>query len=561
VRDDSFAARRRHLGRGDRTALAVLVGAPTLVFVLPALAGYPLLTGDSVIQNFPLRALAGEMLRHGQAPVYDPFAWSGSALLGGINAGAAFPLVLLFAVLPPLAAWVATDVAAFAATAVGLYCFLRFERLRPLPSALGGAAFGLLGFTSSQAVHIDVVETCACLAWTLVSFERIARTRGPSRAGWIVSGALATAGLGLAGSPEVAFYSAFGILVYAGHLLLQAKGERWGLAGAIALACVTGVLLAGVQIFPGAAVVLSSQRADIGSAFLTAGSLDGAQLLTLLAPHLLGGGPVGLRPYVGSYNLAEIDGYPGVLALVAAVSLATRWRCTEAARWRVWYLVVGLGLLIGLGKATPLPHLLVHLPIVGSSRLPSRALVLFALGLSILLAYWADDMLGEGDEPRATPSPVQRRPEPQCRRLTRRAGALAPLAILVLLGAVAIGGRPVARSLAGGPVGAWSVARVAPYLVLAAPCSSSSSPSPTPCCSPPTRARSLPWTAARSPSPTPCPLACRASSARAVASSSSTPRASEEWCSTRSALPTSTVWRGSLPHRGTARSSGARTRP
>ncbi|MDA8290857.1 MAG: hypothetical protein M0Z33_04135, partial [Actinomycetota bacterium] len=444
----SRPAARRALGAGDRRALAALVGAPLVVFVLPALLGYPLATGDNVVQNYPLRAFAGALLRHGHLPLYDPFVSSGSALLGGINAGAAFPGVLLFVALPPLAAWVATEVAAYAAAAVGVFVLCRLSRLAPLPSALGAASFAFAGFLSSQAVHIGVVESGACLAWLLVGIERIAHAPRPSRPAWVALAAASAACLGLAGSPDVAFYASLGAAVYAGHLVLHARGSRTRVAAAFLTAAVTGILLAGVQLATGAAVVATSQRADVGAAFLTAGSLDWGQLTTLIAPHLLGGGPVGLRSYVGSYNLAEIDAYPGMLALVAVASLAARWRSPDASRWRVWYLVGAVGLLVAVGGATPLPHLLAHVPVVGSSRLPSRALVLVALSCSVLLAHYADGMLTRHD--------------PGRRRL---AGLVAPLAALALLLATVVGGRPVASRIAGGPVGPWSLAAIAPWLV------------------------------------------------------------------------------------------------
>ncbi len=445
------------LSRGDRVAIAVLVGAPLVFFVVPALAGFPLLTGDDVIQNYPLRVLAGEILRHGQLPVYNPYDWSGAPLLGGVNAGAAFPAIVLFAFLPPLAAWVATDVVAFAGAALGIYAFLRSGRLCPLAAALGAAAYGLGGFLTSQAVHIDVVETGASLAWVLVGVERIAHGRRADRVLWIALAAAAGGCVGLAGSPEVATYCLVAAMLYGGHLLFHARGERMRIALAFGCAAAVAALVAAVQVLPGARTVASSQRADVAHGFASAGSLDGGQLLTLLAPHLLGGGPIGLRSYVGSYNLAEIDAYSGILSLVAVASLAAQWRSDEARAWRIWYLVGGIGLLAALGSHTPWSLLAQHLPVIGLSRLPSRALVLYALASSILVAHWADGVLRAG---RRGPG---RRPGWE-----GVAGAAPPVAVLALLGVVAVGGRQIARSIAGGPVGDWSVARVAPYLATSA---------------------------------------------------------------------------------------------
>ena len=77
---------------------------PLVLFVVPALFGYPAIAGDNTIQNFPLRALTGEVVRQGHLPLWNPFIWSGSPLLGGLNAGAAYPFTAAFAVLAPVAA-------------------------------------------------------------------------------------------------------------------------------------------------------------------------------------------------------------------------------------------------------------------------------------------------------------------------------------------------------------------------------------------------------------------------------------------------------------------------
>ncbi|MGD0742234.1 MAG: hypothetical protein ABSA31_02955 [Acidimicrobiales bacterium] len=456
--------RAGRLTRGDWIALGFLVGLPLFVLAIPAALGYPLLTGDEVIQNYPLRVLAGEIIRHGHLPVYDPFDWGGTPLLASSNSGSLYPDIVLFAVFPPLVAWVAAEVAAFAGAAVGLYAFLRFGGLRPLSAAVGGAAFGLGGFVTSQAVHLDVLETAASIAWVLVAVERV--THGPDRhrLAWTALLGAATAATLLAGSPETAVYAALGAVIYACPAWWH-SGRRSATAAHLAVGGGAGALVGAVQILPTARFVAVSQRSHVAYSFLTSGSLRLDQLPLLLAPHILGGGPIGLAPYVGSYNLAEIDAYPGILALIAVVALAWRWRSPQASRIRIWYLIGAAGLVIAVGSATPLPHLLARLPILDDSRLPSRALLLVALASSVLYAHWVAEVLDPGSV-----LPVARPPGPGSWRLRlERSSALAvPGAILLLLATVAIGGKTVARAFTRGGLGPWTVARVAPYLVVAA---------------------------------------------------------------------------------------------
>jgi len=445
------------LERGDRIALFVLFFGPILFLAIPAAAGYPLMTGDDIIQNYPLRVLAGEMLRHGALPTFDAFAWSGSPLLGAINSGVLFPAIVAFVVLPPLVAFVATEALMFAFASIGLYYFFRNAALRPLAGALGAATYGIGGYLSSQAVHLDVLEVGASLAWVFVALERIAHGPGQHRALWTVLCGVAVGCVGLSGSPEASFYAALGAMIFAIHLLAERHvpaRKKQVIALCVVASAVIGVLIASIQILPGADFVSISQRSSGGYSYLAGGSLAPVSFLVLLAPHLLGGGPLGLKNYVGTYNLAEIDAYAGILALVATMGLAFSWKTKRAAQWRVFYLIGALGILIALGDHTPLLRILVHLPVIDASRLPSRALILYALSASVLFAYWVDDILKEPRSPRS--------------RGRFLAELCPPICVLVLIVVVAIGAAPIARAIAQQAIGPWSVARIAPYLALTA---------------------------------------------------------------------------------------------
>ena len=83
---------------------------PVLTFSVPSLAGHPFISNDNLIQNFPLRVLVARNLNHGHLPLWNPYIWSGTALLGGLNAGAFYPGTLLFTVLPAEAAWVINEI-------------------------------------------------------------------------------------------------------------------------------------------------------------------------------------------------------------------------------------------------------------------------------------------------------------------------------------------------------------------------------------------------------------------------------------------------------------------
>ncbi len=439
--------------RADVVAACLLLGVPLVVLSIPALAGYPLLTGDDLTQSYPLSVLYGQIIAHGHLPVYNPYLWSGTPLLGSANAHVLLPATLLFALLPSLAAWVVVEALTLGACAIGCFVLLRRNGCRTLAAALAGATFGLGGFVSSQVVHIDFVSAAASLIWCLVALDGIGRGDPSHRGSWALVLAIAVACLGLSASPDIVVDALVAIAVYGGHLLITTRARAsfvgWAAAGAL-----TGLLVGALQWLPAAEFVAVSERAHAGYVFASSGSVSAAELLISAVPHVLGGGPIGLEAYTGPYNLAELDAYCGICSLVAVAALAARWRSAHAGRWRVWYLVGAFGLLLALGANTPLEHLIVHLPVVGQQRLPSRALVLVSLAASMLLGYWIEDELAA--------EPGDRSPA------VIAAGAVPPVAVLAVIVATVVSGRPYGGLLDAVVGSDWSLRAVAPYLVVAA---------------------------------------------------------------------------------------------
>jgi hypothetical protein len=137
--------------------VVIFTAVATALFGLPAVFGATWLVGDNLIQNFPLRVLVGIDIRHGHLPLWDPYLWSGSPLLAGFNAGAAYPTTALFAVLPGALAWVLNQVTVEVVAAAGMVALLRVLGRSWLASGLAAGAFAFGGFMTAQSVHLDLV--------------------------------------------------------------------------------------------------------------------------------------------------------------------------------------------------------------------------------------------------------------------------------------------------------------------------------------------------------------------------------------------------------------------
>jgi hypothetical protein len=399
------------LSRGDRRALTVLLAIPVVVFVVPALFGHAIVNADNGIQNLPLRALAGADLRHGRLPLWNPYIWSGSPLLGGLNAGALYPFTWLFAFMPVLAAWTVNLVVVYITAAVGMYAFLRQQALRPVSAGFAAASFAFAGSMSAQMVHIGIVQAASWIPWMLLLEQRIAhrllnRTdpngTDPTPSVWgpvtvlgMLGGLVLLTGepRGMADAAAVVGLAALWHLV-TGHASWTARAR---FLASFVMATILAASLGAVQLIPGWSFISDSQRAQSTVAFFGTGSLPVRWSLLMFVPDLMGGTGIHQPTFFSNYNLSEVTGYVGLVPLMAASGLLARSfgrrRHQQAPRWIPWFGLVIVGMVLSYGQYTPLGTFLAHLPFFGILRLQSRNIVIADLGLCVLLAYWLELVL------------------------------------------------------------------------------------------------------------------------------------------------------------------------
>ena len=390
-----------HVARADKWAVALFVAIPLLMGIPPALVGRPLFPGsgtaDNLTQNYPLRVLSGELLRHGHLPLWDPYIWSGTPLLAGWNAGSLYPGTWLFAILPAGAAWTINVAAVPIVCGIGMHVFLRRLGSSPLAALLGALTFTYTGFMSGQAVHLGLVQGMSFTPWMLLAVHELGTHPEPRTARrWIAllggCGGLVV----LAGDPRAASSIAFIVLTYFLALCWRAwrTGRRVTVAGiGVVVAALLALILSTAQWLPGLSFLHESERAAVTFTRFAAGSLSWHDLALLFVPFLVGGnGTFGLPGFVGSYNLPELSYAVGIVPLVAAFALfkrAMRRGATERPLG-VWYALILEGALLSAGASTPLGHILVDIPLYGGQRLQNRNAVIVDLALAVLLAVFVD---------------------------------------------------------------------------------------------------------------------------------------------------------------------------
>ena len=437
--------RRWRVRRSDLLAIVALLAIPVLIIGIPAIFGHPLLPGDDFRQGLPLRVLVGRDIAGGQLPLWNPYIWSGTPLLGGFNAGALYPPVLLFSLLPPITAWTFSLILTYWICITGTYLLARKLELSPIPSFLTSATFSFLGAMSTQVVHVEIIDGYAWIPWFLLSVEglacalrknRTSRVECPGSADghtpanprisgtgvarnpdgyrgvggengvwplvrWVALGGFSVGMAALSGSPDALERIAIvGGLVAIWHAARHSDFSTWRerrlFVLLVAAMAVWGATVGAVQLLPGLSFHAISQTTD--GAFMYAFSfvhLPFWTWLLLLIPGLTGGnGNFGL-PY--STSIVEFMGYAGLLPLMAIPALLSRSfgkrKDPLAGKWAMWILITVAGALLAMAPSLPGGSLLAHLPLYGDMRIQARNLLLVDLGLAVLLGYFADRVL------------------------------------------------------------------------------------------------------------------------------------------------------------------------
>jgi hypothetical protein len=402
----------RPLTRLDRWALLAMLVVPTLLFVLPALVGHPALSGDNLIQNFPLRVLSGRQLASGHLPLFNPYANSGTPLLGGLNAGALYPLTWIFAFVAPLVGWVLNCIAVYVIAASGMFALLRWHGIATKSSFAAAMTYAYSGAMIGQLVHLGVVQGFAFIPWTVLLMLSLSRRLSLESAAtpwrryarialpWVCGYGLLWGLTFLTGEPRgIADIELLSLVVAPTVLILRSTywiatwRARVAFAVTLGVGLAWGIALGLVQLLPGQSFIGSSQRSVVTYGFFGAGSLVVRWTSLLFMPDVMGGnGSAGQPGYFAHYNLAEVTGYVGVLALMATFAFFTR------ISWRGWrggerdYVLYAVLLVVGLfatwGSFTPLGHLFRHIPLYGNTRLQSRNVIVVDFAMTILLGWW-----------------------------------------------------------------------------------------------------------------------------------------------------------------------------
>lgn len=351
---------------------------------------------DAIQQYYPWRKFAGQELRAGRIPLWNPHELCGTPFLANNLSAVLYPETWLHALMPTERAlgWSAS-LSLFTAGSL-MYLLLRVLKLVRAACLLGSIAFMFNGFV---VAWMSVPPCRAVPGWipgVLATYELWLRApQAPDRrrrqraAAWLAACGLCIGLQFLAGQLHL---SLFVLMAFLGYVLFRMWEHRregdplgaWRAAAGAIAALTVGGLLAAAQLMPVLELAsLSSRSGGLSYPGLLAARLRPAELLTVFMPNLLGN-PVDYNHWgaylAGGYRaFSEAAFYVGVAPLLLAPLAWLRNR--REAGFFVLLALLALGIALGTHLNAPLYYLL---PGYRSLAGITRAVVLVSLALSAL---------------------------------------------------------------------------------------------------------------------------------------------------------------------------------
>jgi hypothetical protein len=292
-------------------------GAPSLGS-LPQRAVFP----DAGMAFHPWRVVAHEQVAEGHLPLWNPYEYGGTVLLGNMQSALAFPLTWLTFAIPADVAAGLLAIAKLLLAGLGAFALAREIGVRRWGAGVVAGTVYMVSAPMTVWLQWPNATAFALYPWLLAATHR-AWSR-PGRRSVAVVGAAVTLTL-LAGHPESALAAFSGAGVFLVVLLAFRARAAPSIGGLWLLGALLGAAGAAVVVLPfldalGASVTKTTHTIGLNELPFYTG-------LQFLAPHLFGDG----QPHVyGFIFYTGIAGYFGIPALMLALVALWRHRVAPA---------------------------------------------------------------------------------------------------------------------------------------------------------------------------------------------------------------------------------------
>lgn len=367
----------------------LLYTCATVIFFEPVVASdKTFVARDHYLFYNPRHYFVAQSMREGELPLWNPFFACGTPCQASIQNSVFYPLSVLYTMLPFQTGFKYYVLLHYVLAAFFMFLLMRAWSASGAAAWIAGLVYAFGGYCASINDNVAFLASAAWVPLVLLCWDRMLRQKTVVT---IISSAFAVAFQLLAGDASCYLLASFIITFFftLRHIFLQRLAKQRIDARPLLLFCfawVLGLLVGAVQIVPFVELVLQSHRAG-GLSFAQAArwSFHPAELVQLLLPYCFGTIVPGTR-WFGQLWLDTL--YIGIIPLGCAIL----YLCSARQSLRLFLCaVLGTGLLLGLGKYSPVYVLLYHtVPGIGMIQYPVKFLFFVHFSLSVMAGFGCD---------------------------------------------------------------------------------------------------------------------------------------------------------------------------
>lgn len=327
---------------------------------------------DPIRQQIPWRKSVIDFIRQGKFPLWNAWSFSGTPLLANIQAGALYPLNILFLFFPFDIAWTTLIVSQPLLAGFFLYCFLRNKKLEVLASLFGATTFAYSGFSIAWLTWGTMLSTLLWVPLTLLSIDKLIEKRSKEWQ-WGLICVLSIVFSFFAGHIQIFLYGMCIVLAY-----IVWNYRRITFRPIYIWILVLVGLITAPQWISMFRWLPQTMRVAEGASWQTEGFfIPLRHLAQFIAPDFFGN-PATLN-YWGTWNYGEMIGYVGVGGLIFAI-------LGFGSGTIFWVFIIGVSLLFAVSSPISMLPFQLHIPIISVLQ-PTRLLSIVDFSLSVLAAY------------------------------------------------------------------------------------------------------------------------------------------------------------------------------
>lgn len=338
---------------------------------------------DAIRQIYPWKELTISLLKEGQLPLWNPYAFSGTPLLANMQTAVFYPLNFLFFTIPNFPfAWTAYIISTLLLGSLFMYLFLKSLKLTDSAAIFGSIAFAASGY---MIVWLEWGTVAHQLIWLPLSLFAIKRWWESRKVRFLLLLVFSASSTIFAGYPQGAAYNF--IIVFTWFLFLlknTAKKQRFSAAFPIIISAILVIGLTSIQWLPTMELYFNSaMRGEVSQKLSKEAALPFAQFATLLAPDYFGNRVTDdywAKEFSG-VDYMDADLYVGAATLLLAAFAILIKKKSKEAKWLMCLIILG----VILGAKSPIVSLIASLGIpVLSTGAAAEALVISIFALCCL---------------------------------------------------------------------------------------------------------------------------------------------------------------------------------